>query len=137
MNDKIIEILIHLLGHLRDNDLDGDSLGEFSDGLIIRGYDEKEVSEAIQWFLEKMNSQTVMSTELLEQKKESLRVLHDYERMCISPEAYGYLLKLKSMSVITSAQMEKILDYYMLLGPSSLKDSDINEIVSGVLFEGL
>ena len=135
MNDKIIKILIHLLGHLKDNDLDSDSLGEFSDGLVAQGYDEKEVTEAIHWFLEKLNSRTIMSTEILEQKKESIRVLHDYERINIPSEVYGYLLKLKSMSVITGAQMEKILDYYMLLGTNLLSDLDINEIIAGVLFE--
>ena len=135
MNDKIIEILIHLLGHLRDHDLDVESLGEFSDGLVTRGYDEKEVAEAIHWFLERLNSRTVMSTEIIEQKAESVRVLHDYERINIPPEIYGYLLKLKSISVITGAQMEKILDYYMLLGPNSLNDVDVNEIIASVLFE--
>lgn len=135
MDDKIIKILIHLLGHLKDNDLDGDSLGEFSDGLVTRGYDEKEVAETIHWFLEKLNSQTVISTEIFEQKRESVRVLHDYERMNIPSEVYGYLLKLKSMSVITGAQMEKILDYYMLFGENSLSDSDINEVIASVLFE--
>ena len=135
MNDKIIEILIHLLGHLKDHDLDVESLGEFSDGLLTRGYNEEEIAEAIHWFLEKLNSRTVMSTKILEQKPGSVRVLHDYERINISPEIYGYLVKLKSMSVITGAQMEKILDYYMLLGPSSLDNVDINEIVASVIFE--
>jgi len=135
LNDRILKILIHLLGHLKDNDLNGESLGEFSDGLVARGYDEKEVAEAIHWFLEKLSSRTIMSTEILEQKKESTRVLHDYERINIPSEVYGYLLKLKSMSVITGAQMEKILNYYMLIGSNSLNDSDINEIITSVLFE--
>ena len=76
-----------------------------------------------------------MSTEILEQKKESVRVLHDYERINIPSEVYGYLLKLKSMSVITGTQMEKILDYYMLIGTNSLSDSDIDEIIASVFFE--
>ena len=134
MNNRVIEILIQILGHLKEHDMDIESLSEFSDGLITRGYNEKEVAEAIQWFLEKINSKTIVSTEIIEQKKESVRILHDYERLNIPPEAYGYLLKLKSMSVITGTQMEKILDYYMFLGSNSLNNSDINEIVANVLF---
>src|SRR5210317_2261802 len=98
MNEKIIEILIQLLGHLKEHDLDIETLGEFTDGLVTRGYDEREVTEAIHWFIEKMNSRTVMSTEIKEQKSESVRVLHENERINISPEVYGYLLRLKSMS---------------------------------------
>ena len=135
MNDKIIEILIQLLGHLKEHDLDIDSLSEFSDGLITHGYDEIEVAEAINWFFERINSRNVKSTEILEQKNESIRVLHDFERMNIPSEVFGYLAKLKSMSVITSAQMEKILDYYMVVGSSLLGDIDINDIVANVLFE--
>ena len=135
MNDRIIKILIHLLGHLKHNDLNNESLSEFSEALITRGYDEKEIAEAVHWFLEKLNSRTIISTEILEQKKESVRVLHDYERINIPSEVYGYLLKLKSMSVITGTQMEKILDYYMLIGTNSLSDSDIDEIIASVFFE--
>ena len=135
MNDRVIEILIHLLGHLKDNDMDVDSLNDFSDGLVTRGYDEGEVIEAIQWFLDKLNSRTVMATDILEHRSGSVRVLHDYERMNIAPETYGYLLKLKSLGVITGAQMEKILDYYLLIGPRQYSESDINEVVAEVIFE--
>ena len=135
MNDKIIEILIQLLGHLKEHDLDIDSLSEFSDGLITHGYDEIEVAEAINWFFEKLNTHTVKSTGIIEQKAESVRVLHEYERMNISPEVYGYLLKLKSMSVITGAQMEKILDYYMIVGQNLMSELDINEVVANILFD--
>ncbi len=135
MNEKIIEILIQLLGHLKDHDLDIESLGEFTDGLVTRGYDESEVTEAIHWFIEKMNSRSVMSTEIEEQTPGSVRVLHESERINISPDIYGYLLQLKALDIITGAQMEKILDYYMLLGSNSMKDIDINEIIASILFE--
>lgn len=135
MNDRVIEILIHLLGHLKDHDMDTDSLSEFSDGLVTRGYDEREVIEAIQWFLEKLSSRTVLTTDVIEQRKGSVRVLHDFERMNIPPDTYGYLLKLKSMGVINGAQMEKILDYYLLVGNSVHNESDINEVVADVIFD--
>lgn len=135
MKVRVIEILIHLLGHLKERDLDLESLTEFSDGLINRGYDEKEIAEAVHLFLEKLSSRSILSSEIIEQKNESVRVLHDYERINIPPEVYGYLLKLKSISVITSAQMEKVLDYYMLLGPGSSRDVNIYDIVANVLFE--
>jgi len=135
MNNKIIEILIQLLGHLKEHDLDAESLNEFSDGLLTRGYDEIDVSEAINWFLEKLSTHTVKSTEIFEQDDKSVRVLHEYERMNIPSDVYGYLLKLKSMAVITSSQMEKLLDYYMLIGSNSINDTDINEIVANILFE--
>ncbi len=135
MNDKMIEILIHLLGHLKDHDLDSDSLNDFSDGLITSGYDENEIIEVINWFMSKMNSRPVVSVDILEQKSESIRVLHGYERLNISTETHGYLLKLKSLAVITAVQMEKVLDYLLLLAPYRVSDDELNEIVANVLFE--
>jgi len=130
----MIEILIRLLGHLKDHDIDDDSLNDFSEGLILHGYDEMDVSEAINWFMEKLNTHTVNSTEILEQQKGSFRVLHNFERMNIPTEVYGYLLKLKSMSVISGTQMEKILDYYILISPQSMSESDINELIAHIIF---
>jgi uncharacterized protein Smg (DUF494 family) len=135
MNNKFIEILIHLLGHLREHDLDSESINELSDNLATRGYDEMDIAEAINWFLEKIGSHTIKSTEIVEQKDKSVRVLHDYERLNIPTEAYGYLLRLKAMSVITASEMEKVLDYFLLLGPNSASETEINEIIANILFE--
>jgi hypothetical protein len=39
------------------------------------------------------------------------------------------------MNIITGSQMEKVLDYCMLLGSDSTGEVEINEIVANVLFE--
>jgi uncharacterized protein Smg (DUF494 family) len=83
MNNRIIEILIHLLGHLKDHDLDLDNLSEISDVLVTRGYDEIEIEEAINWFFEKIGTHSVKSSEIVEQREKSFRILHDYERINI------------------------------------------------------
>jgi uncharacterized protein Smg (DUF494 family) len=135
VNDKTIEILIQLLGHIKENNLDVESLSEFSESLVTRGYNEREVAEALNWLFEKINFLRVKSTEISEQSQNSVRILHDYERLKISPEVYGYLLKLKALSIINGAQMEKVLDYCMLIGAESLEESEIDEIVATILFE--
>ncbi|MBN1294097.1 MAG: DUF494 family protein [Candidatus Latescibacteria bacterium] len=134
MNDRTIEVIIMLLGHLRENDLDVESLKEFSESLVIHGYNEHDVAEAIGWLFEKLNFMTVSSTEIAVQKDQSVRILHSYERMKISPEVYGYLLKLKNLSIINGSQMEKIIDYCMLTG-DEVDESDIDEIMATILFQ--
>ena len=133
MDDKTIEVIIKLLSHLRDNDLDTDSLKEFSESLVIHGYNEHDVAEALGWLFEKLNFMTVKSTEIAEQGSDSIRVLHDYERIKIPPDVYGYLLKLKNMSIITASQMEKIIDYCVMAG-DMVNESDVDEVVANILF---
>lgn len=135
MNEKTIEILIQLLGHIKEHNLDVESLGEFSETLVVRGYSEREVAEALSWVFDKFTFLTVKSTEILEQKKESVRVLNEYERLKISPQIYGYLLKLQSLSIINGSQMERIVDYCMLIGSNAFTESDVDEIVASILFE--
>lgn len=133
MNDKTIELIIMLLGHLRENNLDVESLKEFSESLVIHGYNEHDVAEAMGWLFDKLNFMTVNSTEISEQKEDSVRILHDYERIKISPAVFGYLLKLKHLSIIKGAQMEKIIDYCVLAG-DSITESEIDEIMAAILF---
>ena len=134
VNDKTIELIIKLLGHMRENDLDVESLKDFSESLVIHGYSEHDVAEALGWLFEKLNFMTVKSTEIAEQKEESVRVLHDYERLKISSEIFGYLLRLRSKSIINSSLMEKIIDYCVLAG-EKVTESDIDAIVANLLFD--
>ena len=134
MDDKTLELIIKLLGHIRENDLDADSLQEFSDSLVFHGYNELEVADALGWLFEKLNFMTVKSTGIEEQNTESVRILHEYEQLKITPEIYGYLLRLKNQSVINSSQMEKIIDYCVLAG-DNVAESDIDEIVANILFK--
>ena len=134
VDEKTLEVIIKLLSHLRENDLDTDSLKEFSESLVIHGYTEQDIAEALSWLFEKLNVITVRSTEIADQQKESVRILHDYERIKISPETYGYLLKLKNLSLITAPQMEKIIDFCVMTG-NSLNESDIDEIVASIIFQ--
>lgn len=136
MNEKTIEILIQLLGHIKENNLDVESLSEFSETLVVRGYGEREVAEALSWLFDKFTFLTVKSTEIVEQKKDSVRVLNDYERLKITPQVYGYLLKLQSLSVINGQQLERVVDYCMLIGSNAITESDIDEIVASIVFEG-
>lgn len=135
MNDKTIEILIQLLGHIKEHSLDIESLSDFSESLVIRGYSENEIAEALGWLFERFNPPNPETTDIVAQKKESVRVLSDFERLKISPRIYGYLLKLQSLSIISGPQMERIIEYCMILSPHMVSESDIDEIVANILFE--
>ena len=67
MDNKTIEILIHLLGHLKEHNFDVESLGELSENLIVHGYNENDVTEALSWLLDKLNFLIAQSTEIEKQ----------------------------------------------------------------------
>jgi uncharacterized protein Smg (DUF494 family) len=135
MTNKTIEILIFLLGYLKENNFDVDSLGEFSESLVVSGYTENEVAEALGVLLEKRNLVSGDTAEYAIQKDTSVRIFNEFERIKIPPEVYGYLLKLRSMNIVNGIQMEKIIDYCLYMGSRMLTESDIDEILARILFE--
>lgn len=135
MNNKTIEILIFLLGYLKENSFDDDSLSQFSENLIVSGYSESDVADALGILLEKLNYVPMKSTEMSVQKDTSTRMLSNIERMNIPSDAYGYILKLRSLSLISGAQMEKVIDYCMFTASDKITEDEINEIIAEIIFE--
>ncbi|MCD6307896.1 MAG: DUF494 family protein [Candidatus Latescibacteria bacterium] len=135
MNNKTIEILMFLLGYLKENSFDDESLSDFSENLVVNGYNENDVVEALGLLLEKLNYVPMDSTELSEQKTTSFRVLSDFERTRIPPDIFGYIMKLKSLSLISGFQMERILEFCMVNDMHHISEDDINELAAVMLFE--
>jgi uncharacterized protein Smg (DUF494 family) len=135
VNDKTIEILIQLLGHIKENNLDVESLNEFSERLVNRGYNEREVAEALGWLFDRFSMPALQSSDAAAPAGGAVRVLHDYERTKITPDVYGHLLKLQSLGALNGPRMEKVIDYCMLFGTDGITESDIDELVASFLFE--
>ncbi len=84
-----------------------ESLNEFSENLAVRGYSEMEISDALGWLFDRLNLLTGKPSDMVEQNRDSVRVLHDFERMKIAPELFGYLLKLRSTGVISALKWRR------------------------------
>ncbi len=135
VNNKTIEILMFLLGYLKENNFDDESLSEISENLVVQGYSENEIAEALELLLDKLNFMTVDAAEVGLQKKTSFRVLSDFERSQIPPGLFGYLLKLRGLSLIDGPQMEKLIDFMMVNDARRMTEDDVNEIVAALLFD--
>ena len=61
---------------------------DLSSELISRGYTENEINFAFSWVFNHLQGKNMTSTEQFEYSANSNRVLHDVERLVISPEAY-------------------------------------------------
>ena len=135
MQNKAVEILIYLLGYLAENNFEIDTLSDFSEQLVMNGYSEQDIAEAVGLLMERYNTIPVTSTDLSEQSATATRMLSGHERLVIPTQVYGQILSLRSRGILNAVQLEKTLDYCMYLGTNRLADFDINEIVANVLFE--
>ncbi|MBW7889015.1 MAG: DUF494 family protein [Bacteroidetes bacterium] len=132
MHEKIVEILIYLLSELRKNtpiqDIDLTVLSK-------NGYSPAEISTAFNWLYEKINDGENLVIDQTKSSPHSHRVLHDAERYVITPEAYGFLIQLREIGLITDNDIEVIIERVMMSGFVTVTLDEMKAQVSFLLLE--
>lgn len=130
MQENIVEIIIYLMSELRNNH----AINERTvNTLSTRGYSQTEISTAFSWVADRTSMRDFVST-ALEGNPLSFRVLHEFEKMFVSPEILGYFLQLMQLGVISHDQREEILDRCIISGMQPIDLTSAKKIVADVLF---
>jgi len=131
----VVEILIYLMQEIRENQHGMEHIDGISKDLVQQGYTENEINAAFSWLFERFESDT---EKIYASKKDfhlqSYRVLHDIEKLVISPEAYGYILQLQRLNLIGKSDVEQIIDRALMLGGGRVGVDDIKSIVASMFF---
>ena len=69
-----------------------------------------------------------------EPRSQSFRILHPAERFIISPEAYGYLIHLRELNILSDSEFELVIERAMLSGYEQLSAQEIQTVVNSILF---
>ena len=135
MNERVVEILVYIMNAIRVGKPAANELEVISRDLLQRGYTENEISSAFSWLFDRFESDT---EELVRHTgprlKGSFRILHDLERIVISPEGHGYLLQLQELGILDDAEVEQIIERALMLGATHLSEAAIKSLVASALF---
>ena len=133
MQERIIEILVYVLTEVKRTNK---AVGEIDiSSLVQKGYTQQEISTAFAWLNNRLQSEEKTIDRSLEQEERgSFRVLHRAEQYVITPEAYGYLIQLRELEIISLKEMELIIEQAMLEG-FELSLDQMRDIITMVLFE--
>lgn len=129
--EKIIEIIVFLLSELKNNkplaDVDIDNLAKL-------GYTQNEINTAFSWVYSKIYAGEKI---FLDDKSDSKsqRFLHDTEQFIISPEAYGYLIQLKELSLINNMDIDLIIDKIMVSSYNFISLDEMKSIIASYLLD--
>jgi len=129
--EKIIEIIVYLLGELKKNKQLGDIELE---NLSHLGYTQNEINTAFSWIYTKIYAGDKIFNDEKARSK-SFRMLHDVEKNVVTPEAYGYLIQLRELGVITDMDMEVIIDKIMLSSYNKIDVEDIKGYIAAYLLD--
>jgi uncharacterized protein Smg (DUF494 family) len=136
VQEKILEIVVYLMNRLTDIQGSISSFDEMSADLRSMGFTDSEISSAYNWLLKHFEDYPEsFSLAHIETDTRAIRVLSDAERRVISPEAYGYLLQLRHLNLLSTEQMEMILDRCALFVNDPVGLSEIKILASVALFE--
>jgi len=132
MRERIVEIIVYLMSELRNNT----PLNEIDLSVLTSsGYTPTEISTAFTWLFEKISVGENVLSAVSQSSPHSHRLLHDAERMVLAPDAYGYLIQLREIGLISESDIESVIDRVMLAGYSVATMAEVKSITAAVLLD--
>jgi Smg protein len=129
MNERIIDIILYLVNQIRQNTpIEQIDLKR----LASAGYTDAEIGAAFSWLADRSE---LSPGERVSTPRRAFRVLHDQERALFKLEAYGYLLQLLEIGLISDMEFEMIINRAHLAGFTALTIADIKELTMTLLAE--
>ncbi|MBU0517928.1 DUF494 domain-containing protein [bacterium] len=138
MYQRIMEILILLMDELGGSSSSLDEMDQLSDDLIERGYTEQEINTAFYWLYNRFQKESTPlyhKFDITPPEESAHRVLHTLEHRYVSPAAFGFLIQLQHLNLITSLELEEVIDRATALGLQSASVEDVRMILQTILFE--
>jgi uncharacterized protein Smg (DUF494 family) len=136
MNERVVEILVYIMNEMQGEPAAAQHLEILSRDLLQRGYTENEISSAFSWLYERyQNEKQELVRHIGPALPGTFRVLHDLERLVISPAGYGYLLQLKHLGILDDIEIEQVIERAMMAGATRLPEAAIKSLAASALFK--
>ncbi len=134
MEPNILEILVLLMKQYPEGVINREDFEPLTRNLMGLGYTEHEIEMALFWFYNNRRKEREGDSPIDTFCSKSYRVLHDFEKTILSPEAYGYLLELRHLELLSLAEMHDIIEKVILLGERRIRLEDMKMFVASYIF---
>lgn len=132
MKESVLDVLMYLFEAFADADTDPEPDRNVLRGELLRaGFEEPNVDRAFEW-LDELNENETPATHA--PYVNAVRVFSDTESRRLGVDAVGYLMHLQHLAILSSAQLEIVLDRLMALGDADIDMEQIKWIVLIVLY---
>jgi uncharacterized protein Smg (DUF494 family) len=99
--------------------------------LVTRGYSPEEIEQAMFWFSSRGDTP---ERERIQMPAGAVRVPSELERMSVSGESYGYLLRLLNLGIVDLDQFERVIARAIPVGPEKIHLNDVKMIACSIVF---
>jgi uncharacterized protein Smg (DUF494 family) len=135
MDQRIVEILMYVIGEIQSRKIQVDEIEGISDELMQRGFSQREVATAFSFFMNRMNRDVNRLEVSQPERALSYRVLHDVERQYVGPEAHGYLIQLSHLGLLNMTDVEELVERCMIMGNLNIGGEEMKMLVATHLLE--
>jgi uncharacterized protein Smg (DUF494 family) len=135
MDQRIVEILMYVIGEIQSRKIRVDEIEGISDELMQRGFSQREVATAFSFFMDRMNRDVNRVEVRTPEGPLSYRVLHDVERQYVGAEAHGYLIQLMHLGLLNHTDVEEIVERCMIMGNLNVGGDEMKMLVATHLLE--
>jgi len=133
LGNRVLEIVVFLMSHIKDHQGQLENLEDVSSYLKSNGFTDNEISSAYSWVLDQLQNDSHFVLED-SQSLISTRILTEQERRQFSSEAIGYLLQLRYLGLISDGLMEVILERAGMMAAGPIDLDQLKIVISALLF---
>jgi len=126
MTTRLIDLVV-LVAEM--NHADGPAIARIERELSRRGFSAREIEDAMYWYASRDDD-----ADRVERIGPGLRVLSEFERMSLSTECYGYLLRLLNLGIVGLEMFEQIVTRAIPVGPEKVALNDVKAIACDMIF---
>ncbi len=135
MQERLIEVIMYLLKEF-NNKRTNEDYHSLSQELSAKGYSNVEINFALNWIFNNLAQKQGQASQEIEYSSRANRLLHQLEKIILTPEAYGYLLQMHQLGLLNDAEFEEVIDGALLDASPVVDIDDIKRLAALVIFGG-
>ena len=133
MQERILEIIVYLLNELQQGRIGKDKI-DLTREMLLKGYTDVEVNLAFSWIFNYLKNPPTDRGSSQPEHNEHLEDYPEFDRLVISPDAYGYLLQLIQLGIIKDSDIEMFIERAVAYGQDDIGVDDLKSIIATILF---
>lgn len=133
MEERLVDIIVYLLEEFQES-VKQDNYVNLSKKLISRGYTEDEINFAFSWIANSWQDRHKAPNDDFHYSEDANRILHDVERLVIDAQAFGYLLQMRHLGLLSDSDLEVVIDKALSLRSADINVHEIKSIVASIIF---
>jgi uncharacterized protein Smg (DUF494 family) len=131
MYERIIEIIVFVISELKQNknisDIDINKLQAL-------GYSSSEISTALSWLVDRVEITDKFFQDVEASDAGSFRVLHEAEKDLFTLGAWGEMIQLHNLGILTNENIENLIERAAMLGMHQIDTTQLKLYVANSIF---